>query len=264
MNQEQWLEQAELYALGVLDQEARVLFERHLIQMEGEEEGRLLLDRISEVRESMTLFDKALPLQVPSHGIGEKIFVQVENEAKTQEQLESVFENFASVFSGHTLCVSVAVFLAAAFGWNFLTGQQEIARLNQIIVSLQESLQKSQPVMELISDKRTQGVELKGLGPSPEASAYIFWNPQTRQGFFSGRNLSNLTRLQVYELWALAGKQPVRAGIFHIDNHGVAAFLLPKLPADLQYDTFAVTAEPAGGTDQPTGAMHLAGKVSLG
>jgi anti-sigma-K factor RskA len=66
----------------------------------------------------------------------------------------------------------------------------------------------------------------------------------------------------VYELWIIAKAAPVPAGIFQVDAQGRAVF---RLPPGLQYadvKTFAVTREPEGGTQAPTGPMVLAGAVS--
>ena len=64
-----------------------------------------------------------------------------------------------------------------------------------------------------------------------------------------------------YELWALAGAQPVPAGVFTVDAAGRALLRLPPLPADQTYDAFAATLEPAPGGPKPTGPIHLRGGV---
>ena len=112
-----------------------------------------------------------------------------------------------------------------------------------------------------LSDPNVRYVSLAGLKPTPEASAWLLWNPTTRQGLLLARGLPAPPAGQAYELWALAGAQPVPAGVFSVDAAGRALLRLPALPADHTFDAFAVTLEPAGGVPEPTGPMHLHGKV---
>ncbi len=258
MNREDWLEQAELYALGALDPEARLLFERHLQAQVGTREGGALEQKVRETQEALVLFDKALPQEVPDPRTGQSLFVRIE--AESQKKGAAV-PAAGGIFSSHRLCAGITACLMVALVWNYSTSRREIFSLQQSLDLAKNELLAVSPIMKLVADERTRIVELKGLEASPAASAYVFWNPQTRQGFFSGRRLPQLDRQKVYELWALAGSQPVRAGIFQVDGRGAASFYLPGLPTDRNYDTFAVTLEPAGGTDQPSGAMHLAGRV---
>lgn len=61
---------------------------------------------------------------------------------------------------------------------------------------------------------------------------------------------------KTWEAWVIRGDTPVRAGV--TDDHGVTTLTLTTGVAP--GDTVAVTAEPAGGVDAPTGAPVLAGK----
>jgi anti-sigma-K factor RskA len=61
---------------------------------------------------------------------------------------------------------------------------------------------------------------------------------------------------KTWEAWVIRGDTPVRAGV--TDDHGVTTLTLTTGVA--AGDTVAVTAEPAGGVDAPTGTPVLAGK----
>ena len=61
---------------------------------------------------------------------------------------------------------------------------------------------------------------------------------------------------KTWEAWVIRGDTPVRAGI--TDERGITTLTLSAAVAS--GDTVAVTAEPAGGLDAPTGAPVLAGK----
>jgi hypothetical protein len=61
---------------------------------------------------------------------------------------------------------------------------------------------------------------------------------------------------KTWEAWVIRGDTPVRAGV--TDEHGLTTLTLTTGVA--AGDTVAVTAEPAGGVDAPTGTPVLAGK----
>jgi len=103
-------------------------------------------------------------------------------------------------------------------------------------------------------------VQLAGLEPSPGAQARLFWNPVTRTGVLFTTGLPFIPREKIYELWAIAGKEVLPAGVFTVKTGGRALFRLPPLPEGLRFDKFAVTVEPAGGVPKPTGPMVLASK----
>jgi anti-sigma-K factor RskA len=61
---------------------------------------------------------------------------------------------------------------------------------------------------------------------------------------------------KTWEAWVIRGDTPVRAGV--TDGHGVLSLTLTTRVA--AGDAVAITAEPDGGLDAPTGTPVLAGK----
>ena len=129
------------------------------------------------------------------------------------------------------------------------------------MAALQGELADRERTLGFLSDPNVRYVSLAGLKPTPEANAWLLWNPTTRQGLLLARGLPAPPPGHAYELWALAGTEPVPAGVFSVDAAGRALLRLPALPSGQTFDAFAVTLEPAGGVPKPTGPMHLHGKV---
>jgi anti-sigma-K factor RskA len=138
--------------------------------------------------------------------------------------------------------------------------RQELQRVERVVASLQSERDET---LSLLSAPQVRVIRLAGLSPSPSASAYLLWNPVARAGALLTSGLPQIPRNRVYELWAIAGKEPpMAAGIFEVDVDGKAFFRLPPLPkAKQRFDKFAVTDEPAGGVPNPTGPMHLLGSL---
>jgi len=102
-------------------------------------------------------------------------------------------------------------------------------------------------------------VTLGGLTPHPQAQARIIWNAHAG-GLLVAADLPPLPEGKIYELWAIAGGKPLPAGLFGVDAQGKGRLAVAPLPGGASVDVFAVTLEPAGGVQSPTGAMYLASK----
>ena len=63
-----------------------------------------------------------------------------------------------------------------------------------------------------------------------------------------------------YEVWWIGEKQgPLRAGLFDPSNHGATIVSLDLPPPGEVVLASAITLEPRGGVEKPSGAMYLKG-----
>jgi anti-sigma-K factor RskA len=139
--------------------------------------------------------------------------------------------------------------------------RRERQRVEHVMATLQGELSERDATLRLLSDPQVRLVRLAGLSASPRATAHLVWNPVARAGAILTSGLPPLPPDRVYELWAIAGKEPVPAGMFEVDEAGHAFLRLPPLPRTKRFEKFAVTLEPAGGVPKPTGPMHLLGSL---
>ena len=63
----------------------------------------------------------------------------------------------------------------------------------------------------------------------------------SRQGMFIAAGLPKNSPDKVYELWAIAGDEPVPAGVFAVSEKPQTLLRLPPLPEGKTFDKFAVT-----------------------
>jgi hypothetical protein len=157
--------------------------------------------------------------------------------------------------------LAAAAALLAVVNAQLGTTRQELRALEGRLSTLQAELAEREETLRFLSDPGVRYVSMSGLEPAPEASAWLLWNPATREGLLLARGLPPAPPGRAYELWAIAGAEPVPAGIFTVDAAGRALLKLPPLAAGPSFDSFAVTLEPTAGVPKPTGPMHLAGKV---
>ncbi|MBA3288487.1 MAG: anti-sigma factor [Acidimicrobiia bacterium] len=104
-------------------------------------------------------------------------------------------------------------------------------------------------VADVLADERATTVELRG-----EIGLQLVHSLQLGAGVLTGHDVPVPAGDQVYELWLLESETFERVDIFRPDDDGRVVVLIDgmEFPPDVR---FAVTVEPAGGVDQPTGEM---------
>lgn len=109
----------------------------------------------------------------------------------------------------------------------------------------------------------TRFAHLVGMPAAPKASATLAYNHNSHTAFMQITGLPPAPVDKVYEAWWIArGGGPIRAGLFEIPAEGVAKVELVMPPEGTDIVASAVTMEPAGGTDKPTGSMYLKGDIA--
>jgi anti-sigma-K factor RskA len=254
------LEQAaDVYALGALDGAELTEFEAHLAAG-----CATCAERLRETREALTLLPGALPPVAPPPSLRARVLDRVAAErsvAPVPAPPRPVARRGGVLWWAGWAGLAAAAALLVVVNAELRRSRAELGALQDRLATLQTQLAEREDALRFLSDPGVRHVSLAGLAPTPEASAWLLWDPATRRGLLLARGLPATPPGRAYELWALAGSRPVPAGLFTVDTTGRAVLRLPLLPADQTFDAFAVTLEPAGGVPSPTGPMHLHGKV---
>lgn len=132
------------------------------------------------------------------------------------------------------------------------------------IAALQNELQQKEDMLSILEARTLNLVALSGLDVNPAGYGKVIWDPEKQQALLQVANLPSVPEGKDYQLWLINNNQPVPAGVFDVDNPaGASFFKIEKLTGgdDSSVSAFAVTLEPDGGSQQPTGAMYLLGNV---
>jgi anti-sigma-K factor RskA len=252
---EYWLQQGEIYALGALDGDELEAFETHLGS------GCAVCQAcIEETRESLKLMPRSLTAIAPPARLKVLMLERIApGRAGTGHERQVDRRSWRRWMVGAgslAAAATVLVALAALMGT-----RSEVAQLRHQLVDLQTQSTEKDELIAFLSAREVRAIELTGLAAAPKAKAKLFWNPVKRRGWLITFDLPKPSADKTYELWGIAGNDPVPAGVFSVDDRGQTRFPLPEITGAHDFDKFAVTLEPAGGVAKPSGPMVLLGSL---
>jgi anti-sigma-K factor RskA len=104
---------------------------------------------------------------------------------------------------------------------------------------------------------------LAGLAPAVSATGTVALNRAQAAAMLHVTGLPPVPDGRVYEVWWIGAKRgPLKAGLFEPLSQGATIVALNLPPPDEAILASAVTLEPTGGVEKPTGAMYLKGDFS--
>ena len=215
----------------------------------------------------------------PSPAVKERLLERVRATSGLRDPLPTANEDLAPATRRPSRRMSpafaaVAASLVVAFGMQYLYAPQqqrlddvvaeqerELDQLRSDSASVTAELAATRASLEHLERPDLEIVSLAGTEPQPDASARVFWDRETGEWRMYVADLRPLPAGRTYELWAITedgAKLPM--GTFDVDPSG-DGFLVVRLgPVDAKVVAAAVTDEPEGGVDSPTGSIHLLGK----
>ena len=255
-------EDFDLYALGALDADERVLIEAHVASCPD------CAKKVAEAQGRMALLAFAASRVEPSPGVKEVLMRRLHATAEgpggsvpaspIPAPGEGIFGRWWAVL----LPLSGALALATMLLWlHNVQLDRQLADLRSTIATQQKQLDESRHMADLLAARDTIVVPLAAQKGEPQGSARVVYNAREGMMMYDG-TLPPAPSDKVYQIWLVPMKgAPISAGWFTgwPDKPG---HMMMKLPAGLAAKEFAVSLEPAGGMPQPTGPMVLIGPVT--
>jgi anti-sigma-K factor RskA len=255
-------EEYSLYALGILEGPELAELEAHL-----QRRCPLCTRALAEMREVVDLLPFAAAEARPSPRVRTRLLERIgakpaparpapapARAAPVAPEPKAARHGWGWVPISAAAC---GLLLAAAALWSEWRVRAELRALEGEAAGLRIQVTYAQELLTLLQAPATRIITLGAPAePSPAPSGKAFWNPERGLVFYA-YNLAPLPPDRTYQLWVVTAAGPVSAGIFATNQQGegfLRAFDVPKLP---EAKALAVTDEPAGGVQQPTGARHL-------
>jgi hypothetical protein len=104
-------------------------------------------------------------------------------------------------------------------------------------------------------------VRLPPSNQNADSSAFLMWNAESKIGLMYARGFPELAVGKTYQLWLTRGDVRVSVGTFRVDAEGDGALLFHSAEPIDEYTWARITAEPASGSDQPSGDIVVVGEL---
>ena len=113
--------------------------------------------------------------------------------------------------------------------------------------------------INVMTDKNSLPVVLKGTPHAPDALAKIYWMKTTGDVYVDPSNLPGVPSGKQYQLWAIVDGKPVDAGMISTEK---GIYHIQKMKSFGRAEAFAITLEKAGGSPTPTmDQMYVISKI---
>jgi hypothetical protein len=137
----------------------------------------------------------------------------------------------------------------------------ESSKLRQDYDKIKLDMDKKTGDIKMIMNRSNKVVDLKGMEIAPQASATVYWNPNTKQVMLNTENLPMPPANMQYQLWSLKDGKAVDAGVFEMKPGSENEMHLMPVKI-MEADAFAVTLEKMGGSPAPDlTQLYLMGKL---
>ncbi len=257
----------ELYVLGDLSPEEMQEVEQYAAK--NPEVKRAL----AAIEQEMMAMDLALAESVdPS--VKNNLFAQITADSTTfdQESTQETSDEDKSSSSRWLMAASVSLLALASIAAVYFYTQwqevesnyQQLASQNQMLADnvkeARRSVNQLESELAIVTSEQTLEIALAGLPLQPEASAFIYFQPDKQAVYLKVASLLDPGQLNDYQLWAIVDGKPVDIGIINLQEAG----LLQRMKSVTNASAFAVTLEPKGGSENPTlDQMVVLGEVKV-
>ena len=270
-NSDQFREQAEAYALGVLDREDRAAFETHLASgcpecAKAAEEARWLVSHLAY----------AAPEAAPSDMLKGRLMQTVRAEAKlheTQLQLRAVPTKSAIPIWLWGAVAALLIFSVYST-WNMRRLQDQIRQTNERAEQLRIERQKAEEQLVeakreamatmIMMDPASHKIDLWGKGAHPE-TLEAKWHSQLGL-CLTGDKVPMPSSNRVLQVWFIPkakDAKPMPSMMVRPDADGKLMLLISHPPESMDNTkAIAITEEPQGGSGWPTSPVIWSGNVS--
>lgn len=186
----------------------------------------------------------------PSPEVRERILSEVRKDLSAGNviSLRSTRRNIWSSFGSLGAIAAVVLFAALIVGL-FVLWQQNRA--------IRHELAAKNEFIQLVNTPGARVSELKGIDLGTGATAKLA-HDRTGHAMLMASKLPSVPAGKAYQLWFIVPNKPPMPGkTFVPDNSGNAVLTDEMAGQALDATVFAITVEPAGGVDAPTGPIFL-------
>lgn len=159
-----------------------------------------------------------------------------------------------------TASISMLVALAALIAL-VVTNIYWFLRVDRLSADLQETLGLIAQRDQAITIADASSLQLAALTGDQNEFAMVMWSETSNKGLIYTRNFPRLEAGTTYQLWLARGDERVSCGTFDVDEEGNGAMIFDAPEPIEAFERAGITAEPVGGSPDPTGPSIARGTL---
>ncbi|HST31366.1 MAG TPA: anti-sigma factor [Chthoniobacterales bacterium] len=232
-------DQAALFVLGALNPEENATFEKMLA---ADPELRAM---VRELREAAADLGGSVPAHEPPADLKRRVLREIALEKQTGIARGSTTPSFSSWMPW----AAAALFLISC---GILAVDR--MRLQRELAEARATDPLSQATLVTLGSPN---------GEHPDAKVTIAWQPDRQSGVININKMPPAGPGRDYQLWAVDAnhKDPINAGIVHVDSNGVAHIRFKPDQEVTQIRAFAISLEREGGVPKREGPIVMIGNA---
>jgi len=253
------------------------LLELYALGLSSAEETRQVEDWISQYPEikqeldaieiSLESYAEAYAMK-PSSSVKDKIFSQLTTNEQVQDT-GNILPAQQKIYRIPTYlkvaAAAIIILLVGSIALNYSYYSKYQSANNELQAAQEKIKQNEQAALAMktdinvMSDKNSLPVVLKGTPHAPDALAKIYWMKNTGEVYVDPSNLPSVPAGKQYQLWAIIDGKPVDAGMISTEK---GIYHIQKMKSFGSAQAFAITLEKAGGSPTPTmDQMYVIAKI---
>lgn len=261
-------EDFDLYALGVLEGDERTAIEAHAASCAD------CMRKLGEACGRIAMLAMAAPRVEPPAGAKERLLREIraagdaeapparERMAAAQVALPERGRSgplFGQWWTAVLVPVTALLLVVSALLWKQNDRRlQDIQKLRAEALVLHKQLDYQRRVADVMEAPNTINVALRPMPGMPQGDAMVHYNAKKGKLVYDGW-IEPAPSDKSYQLWVVPMEgSPISVGVFNPVTDDRASWIA-SVPEGVQAKAFAITMEPPGGEDQPTGPQVLVG-----
>jgi anti-sigma-K factor RskA len=181
-------------------------------------------------------------------------------DSESTEKSRGLSRSTLAMAASFVLLLAALALAYLAFDQNSTINEQEVT-----ITELKSENQQKDEMLSILGARTVDLVVMDGLEVNPGGYGKVIWDAENQQALLQVSNLPEVPSGKAYQLWLIKNNKPVPSGLFSVQTGAKDSFFKIEQMADANKksaNAFAITLEPEGGSQQPTGAMYMLGNVA--
>jgi anti-sigma-K factor RskA len=254
----------ELYALGLASAEEAIQVEEWVSQYPD------IKQEIEAIEMSLESYARAHALE-PSPLVKDKILAQISqskpknipisaaDNGKRQANIYRIPSFFKLAAAAIFILLLGSIVLTYSYYVKYQSASRELQLAQQKIDQQNQASLAMKTDMDVMADKNSLPVVLKGTSHAPDALAKIYWMKTTGDVYVDPSNLPAIPSGKQYQLWAIVDGKPLDAGMISVEK---GIYHIQKMKSFGRAEAFAITLEKTGGSPTPTmDQMYVISKI---